>query len=76
METHVGLETLMLYEEDQEQLNKMLTGIPFEQITDVEILKQHENDLLGGKMFKITRCDGKQCLVYILHGLFLCMEVC
>uniref|UniRef100_A0A1I7UU10 F-box domain-containing protein n=1 Tax=Caenorhabditis tropicalis TaxID=1561998 RepID=A0A1I7UU10_9PELO len=76
MEAHVGLKTLMLRMENQERFNGMLTGIPFEQITDVEILERHQNRLQGDDMFRITRCDGKRCFVYILCRSYLCMEVC
>uniref|UniRef100_A0A1I7UU09 FBA_2 domain-containing protein n=1 Tax=Caenorhabditis tropicalis TaxID=1561998 RepID=A0A1I7UU09_9PELO len=76
METHVGLRTLMLRMENRDRFNGMLTGIPFEQITDVEILKACEHRLPGDDMFRITRCDGKRCLVYVLAGSYLCMDVC
>uniref|UniRef100_A0A1I7UU01 F-box domain-containing protein n=1 Tax=Caenorhabditis tropicalis TaxID=1561998 RepID=A0A1I7UU01_9PELO len=76
METHAGLRALSLRMENQERLKGMLMGIPFEQITDVKILKSYENRLLGDDMFRIRRCDGRRCFVYIFAGSSLCMEVC
>uniref|UniRef100_A0A1I7UU06 F-box domain-containing protein n=1 Tax=Caenorhabditis tropicalis TaxID=1561998 RepID=A0A1I7UU06_9PELO len=75
METHVGLKTLCLQMENEERFNGMLTGIPFQQITDVEVLKACEHGLQGNDMFIIERCDGKRCLVYVLSRVYLHMQV-